>query len=532
MSRRSKKLRLWNSLRFRVTAGMILTVTLGAALLCVAVERQLDRGMEQRITDESMALRLNAEIYARQILMMRGENNDAQGMEHCVQELLSELTRTGKENLCLYTVEGTLIGAQEQKKTARSSGEWEKRSWAQQAQGGQKEAFANALGGQAAYTIVYGSGDGCDVYFASPLEVAGKTVGILTSVMDYSGMRAENRQTLTMMVKIVGGIYLLSGCVVFLLLMSVTNPLRALSRLSGRISREMRREETDGLGRLENTRLLRRRDEIGELARNYDQMLRTIERQFGRIRSDRDSIRALMESRQEFYNNVTHELKTPLTTIQGYAQLLESSGLEDSELFQRGIAHVLHESTRLHRMVVQLLEMAERGPASRMEPVDLGALAQSVAAAMELKAGRYGNTLVVEGERQLLVRGREDRLRQLLINLTDNAIKYGYQGSEIRIRLRKEGLLAAVGVENQGDGIPEQDLEAVFEPFFRMDKERSREMGSAGLGLSICRKIAEEHGGTVSVESVRGGTTVFWFRMKQGKAQGPKEQERTDKRSG
>ena len=255
---------------------------------------------------------------------------------------------------------------------------------------------------------------------------------------------------------------------------------------------------------------LRGKDEIGELSLNFTRMLDVAEEQFQRIQDDNSRIRKLLNSRQEFYNNVTHELKTPLTTISGYAQLMEKNGQEDRELFYKGTRHILGESTRLYRMVIQLLEMQEEKGTKEKKVLNLTALIVNVADTMQIKAKRYNSRIVPEGiETDYYVKGREDKLRQVFINLVDNAIKYGEPGETIRLIAEAKKDKVCVSVVNRGQGIENKDLENIFEPFFRTDKELSRELGSTGLGLSISRKIVKEHGGNIEADSTPGEETVF-----------------------
>jgi signal transduction histidine kinase len=227
------------------------------------------------------------------------------------------------------------------------------------------------------------------------------------------------------------------------------------------------------------------------------------------MQEDKEQILSLLDSRQEFYNNVTHELKTPLTTIQGYAQLIEADQGQDKELVEKGISHILHESTRLHKMVVQLLEMADREQHTEKQPVDMAALIRSVAEVMEIKANRYGSHIFLTLECEMRVLGRSERLRQVFINLIDNAVKYGEPGTEIRIWGEKRSDQLFFAVSNYGKSLSAEEREHIFEPFYRLDKEYSREQGSAGLGLSICRKIMEEHGGSIWAESEPEGINRF-----------------------
>lgn len=243
-------------------------------------------------------------------------------------------------------------------------------------------------------------------------------------------------------------------------------------------------------------------------------MLKVIGSQFKNMQEDKERIIGLLGSRQEFYNNMTHELKTPLTTIQGYAQLMEADQGADSELTHHGLQQILQESTRMHQMVLQLLEMSDKSIYMEKAAVNLSRTAQSVAQALEIKARRYDMQIKTAFPEPLWVLGVEDRLRQVLINLVDNAIKYGDSHTAIRIDgIRKNGSVW-LAVRNYGKGLAPEEQLKIFEPFYRVDKAYSREQGSSGLGLSICRKIMEEHEGIIGVKSKPGAQTVFYIRLK------------------
>ena len=121
-----------------------------------------------------------------------------------------------------------------------------------------------------------------------------------------------------------------------------------------------------------------------------------------------------------------------------------------------------------------------------------------------------------EFKEELKVQGIEERLRQVIVNLVDNAIKYGDSHTTIRIFGYKKNGFVLLAVQNQGKGLDHREQELIFEPFYRVDKAYSREQGSSGLGLSICRKIMEEHGGIIGVKSTLGKRTVFYIRLREG----------------
>ena len=199
-------------------------------------------------------------------------------------------------------------------------------------------------------------------------------------------------------------------------------PIQKLTCVTRQVTQDLVREQVDTqmLAGLADSR---HRDEVGELSRNFRIMLETLGAQFQKMRDDQERIIQLLGSRQEFYNNVTHELKTPLTTIQGYAQLMEADKGADAKLTDQGLHHILQESTRLHQMVLQLLEMSDRDLYMEKQVLNLAEVARSVAGAMSIKAERYGMRIDTELPQELFVLGLPERLRQVLINLVDNAIK-------------------------------------------------------------------------------------------------------------
>lgn len=504
MSRKSKKskskIHFWNGIRFKLITGLLLLVTLSGFLLYFLVMKLMDSNMESQITSDMQSLQTNTEVYVRQLLMLKGENNDEEGFRSCAGDIAEELFNTSQNRLILFTLDGEFLLSHGY--TARQDMENLVKDIQVQ------EAYRSALKGNAAYQILSGPEERYDIYFTMPLTVAKKNIGLVSYYLDYSLNYQQYNQIARTVLNITLLILLLISCVLLIFMTNIIRPIQRLSRISGQVAAEIQNEQAT-TGNLIGKSLVSRRDELGQLSRDYRLMLRTVEKQFTKIQEDRDNILKLLNSKQEFYNNVTHELKTPLTTIKGYAQLMEDDGLTDEELFHTALDHIQRESTRLHQMVIQLLEMSDKELNTQLSPLDVAAVLNSVAASMTLKARRYQNKILMEGASSLIILGKEDRIRQLFINLIDNAIKYGESGEPIRAGVYPEDGRAVIRITNQGEGISPEAVEHIFEPFYRVDKEHSRELGSAGLGLSICRKIVEEHNGTISVESIPGGLTTF-----------------------
>jgi heavy metal sensor kinase len=235
------------------------------------------------------------------------------------------------------------------------------------------------------------------------------------------------------------------------------------------------------------------KDEIGALIRAFN---RTLER-----------LENLFTSQQRFLADVSHELRTPLTVIKGNADLIRKLGPDEESLDT-----IKDEADRLTRMVgdLLLLAQAESGKLPlTMSPVALDELLTDVFQQMRVLAGEKVRLKLTDID-QAVVSGDRDRLKQVLINLTSNAIHYTPAGGEIYLNLSKMGDMARIVVRDTGPGIPAKDLPHIFDRFYRGEKSRTRSKTSGfGLGLSIAYFIVEAHGGRIEADSHEGQGTTF-----------------------
>lgn len=215
------------------------------------------------------------------------------------------------------------------------------------------------------------------------------------------------------------------------------------------------------------------------------------------------------QQRREFTANVSHELKSPLQSIMGSAELLEN-GLVKAEDVPRFVGHIRSEAARLVVLIDDIIRLSQldEGDELTAEPVDLLALAQDTAASLADKAEKNGITLKVQGE-PLTYRGVRRLLSEILFNLCDNAIKYNQPNGSVTVTVAKEEKGIALSVADTGIGIPPEHLNRIFERFYRVDKSHSKETGGTGLGLSIVKHAAQYHGATVEVQSKEGVGTKF-----------------------
>jgi two-component system, OmpR family, phosphate regulon sensor histidine kinase PhoR len=231
---------------------------------------------------------------------------------------------------------------------------------------------------------------------------------------------------------------------------------------------------------------------------------------------DVTDVRRLEAVRRDFVANVSHELKTPLTSIAGYAETLVSDR-PDEVTSGRFLEIILGNARRMQHLVDDLLDLSriESGRWQPMkEPVDIAAVAREAWAPLAERAAQRGMEFSLDIDRDAsVVSADADGFRQVLTNLFDNALRYTPAGGTVAVHTANQEGGLAVMVSDTGPGIPHEHLSRVFERFYRVDISRSREEGGTGLGLAIVRHLVEAHGGTVRAESAVGeGTTITcWF---------------------
>ncbi|MBP7175982.1 MAG: HAMP domain-containing protein [Thermoclostridium sp.] len=225
--------------------------------------------------------------------------------------------------------------------------------------------------------------------------------------------------------------------------------------------------------------------------------------------------------RKEFVANVSHELKTPLTSIKSYSETLLDGALEDRDTAKNFLQVIYSESNRMDRLVKDLLLLSKHdsGIKLNLQSISPLELTQSVLENLKLAIDeKHQQVTLTKKEDTPRVFGDWDRLEQLLLNVVGNAIKYTPDHGQITVSVGKRDEYACISVVDTGIGIPEEDIKRIFERFYRVDKARSRQMGGTGLGLSIAREIAISHGGSIEASSEPGKGTEITILLPADKA--------------
>ena len=239
-----------------------------------------------------------------------------------------------------------------------------------------------------------------------------------------------------------------------------------------------------------------RRDELGRLAARFDDMLARLEAAFARER--------------RFISDASHELKTPLTVINANAQMLERWGDRDETVRREALEAIRHESAQMARVINAMLTLAKTDSSDGLsfEPLNMRPLVSDVANSLRARAAEKGLTLDAKCEGDAYVVGEPGLLRQLIVNLTENAIKFTQRGG-VTLSMHTENSHARLDVSDTGPGIPEAALPHVFERFYRADPAHSRAVEGTGLGLAVVNSIVRAHGGRIGVRSSVGEGTTF-----------------------
>ena len=238
---------------------------------------------------------------------------------------------------------------------------------------------------------------------------------------------------------------------------------------------------------------------------------------------DISEIRRLERARRDFVANVSHEFRTPLTAIRGFAETLLEGALEDAENRRRFIEIIHDHALRLGRLTDDLLRLAqiEAGQLQlELQPITVASIVEPCIETTRVKAAQNGLTLEVQSTPDSpVLLGDLRSLQGVLQEILDNAMRYSSEGGRILINTAVQESEAVISVSDTGIGIPKADQERIFERFYRTDPARSRESGGTGLGLSIAKHLIEAHGGRIKVESEIGrGSTFYVYLPRRGQA--------------
>lgn len=348
--------------------------------------------------------------------------------------------------------------------------------------------YRAAIDGATTYEVVKTVGKYPLRVVTRPIVLDGKLIAIVQVGSSFEGMDEIFHSLVLILIPGIIASVVVAGAVGWFLSRKALKPVAEINETARKITAENLHERI---------RADVPQDELGQLAATMNEMIERLEKSFQQIR--------------QFTGDASHELKTPLTILKGEIEMALRSK-DDVQYMKEVLKSSLEEIDRMSYIVRSLLDLAKMD-------VEKGALAKAPVRLDKVLAERHEHLrrlafdsavqLDILENKPVTVLGDQVRLSQLIYNLIDNAIKYTHRGGRVELRLGQEGQTVFFSVKDTGVGISEEDLPYIFDRFYRVDKARTREVGGAGLGLSICKEIAEAHGGTLTAQSVPGKGSIF-----------------------
>jgi signal transduction histidine kinase len=462
------------SIKIKFTVGLFIIIFVSGLALNILIRRVLGNNLESTIITAMKDSMKNSREYVRYRIGINNLPLNEEGLRNQAVDICQYFSTAYDCETMLLTLKGEKIES-----SIIMNGEYV------------DNAVKQAMNGKAVISVEISEG----LYFgalAYPLSYGGRYIGLIAISKDYSDKYNSNTEIIQMLTQAEVGVFVLILLLSFAYVAKLTKPIVKLT--------ESMKEVGEGDYSLNVNVNARSNDEIGILEKEFINMREKIHSQISTIKEENQKVIKLEKSRREFFNNVTHELKTPLTAISGYAQLLMGKRKEDSEFVLKSGKRIYAESERLLKLVLDLIEVSKGlyGAEEETKNIDMQQVLEDTCIDMGLKADKY----YVEIEKDIgkgFIIGKSSRIRQLLINILDNAIKYSFPQEKIYVNASCKQGFYVIEVVNKGEEIPKEIYDNIFEAFIKSSK--SKELGSSGLGLYICSEIVREHYGEIVIQN-------------------------------
>lgn len=475
-----------HSIQLKILISFSVIIFIGLSAILFVSYKLTEQNDNNIINSDMIAAKKNLDQYLKQYFLLNHLDFNEASLISQADDISVQLSFAVGNNVDIYNLKGN-------KMSHNSAPEYTSI---------RSEDLINAMKGKISYaTATYENRT--KVSLSYPIQVNNSNIGILRYTRDYTQLFNNTRRFRYVINIFATVIFVIIFIAASILSKQITKPIKKLAETTEQVSRGIFDIDID----------VNSEDEIGDLAKRFKIMLARIKAQIEIIKEDRDAIKESQDRNKIFFDNVTHELKTPITVIMGYTQAIKENSFSDRNLFDKAVSYISNESGRLNNMVVELLELSKVSSVNFeycFENTDIAELVRQTCEEMQVKGKKYNIEIHCSLMENLYLRCDRDRLKEVLINLIDNSIKYGNVNSSIEVSAYREEKTVIIKVSDRGEGISEDNIKKLFEPFFRVSKKTSRELGSAGLGLTIVKNIVEKHGGVIEVQSkLKEGTEVI-----------------------
>ena len=317
---------------------------------------------------------------------------------------------------------------------------------------------------------------------ASYLQIPGSDF-IFAYIKDEGNIVKYQRDIVGFAIKTGAAVSICLSVLLIFMLLGLTRPIRTLNKTVKEIAK----------GDYHKRAAIKSRDEIGEFSEIFNGMVDSIEEHI-------EKLSRVTEEKQRFIDNLSHEMRTPIAAILGYGELLRNADIGE-EYHLRATDYIISQSLRLQNLSVKLSQLSSmKNDVIKMEPVHINDIIRHARNTLREFYEEKGIAFEIDIKADTLI-GDTDLLESLFQNLFENAIRVLGENGKIKISSEYEGNRICVIIEDNGPGIPQLELQRIFEPFYRIDKARTREHGGAGLGLSLCKQICDIHNAELSIVS-------------------------------
>lgn len=460
-------------IKVKFMLGITIILMIFSLLLNIMIRQVLISNMENSIKTSLEEIMRSTREYVKYRLAISNSFSDRDGFKHDASYIAKYVALNNESECKLLDMQGSLIYSEGNSLSEEIT----------------SDNIKKAEKGQAVVDLKYSGSDAHGI-LAFPIYINSNYVGIIVLDKSYSDSYITYKKTIQFITLGELLVFFFIFILTFIMTSKITKPITVLTKAVKQV----------GQGNYNVQLKAKGKDEIGILSKEFINMKDKINEQIQTIKLEKEKVEKLEKGRRSFFNNVTHELKTPLTAISGYAEMLLEGIVVDEDFKRRANERIYLESERLHKLVLELISVA-KGISSLEEekkPIDMHKLLNEICDDMNIKAGKYSMTINRKIEAGYIF-GQPDRIRQVIINIIDNAIKYSVNGEFIDLKAYISEGNYNIEVENKAEPIPDEIFKNIFDPFVK--RGGNKEEQSRGLGLYICSEIIKEHGGVINLEN-------------------------------
>lgn len=483
------------SIRYKFAIGFLLIFCISFNCITVFINKIVIKNNKKIISDEFLDSQRDLDMYINQYIIINKIESDENNFNKYCDRIGSAINFKNNDRIMIYSIDRNLMFDSDfnNGKLYLNDGTMISDDYSD---------LDIAINGQPAYKIINVNG----VYkavFSKPLFINNNVVGILRYTKDYTELFQNSNNMILKIRVVIFILFLILFIFSFILSTKIVIPIINLNKVTKEISN----------GNFDFNISSNSNDEIGELTENFNVMKEKIQDQICTIKKDRDDLIKSESHRKVFYDNVTHEIKTPLTIIDGYAQMIIDEEDLDKELALKAASKIKKESKKLINMIIDILNMSKiesKSSNNFEEKIDMKKCIEYICNQISVKAKKYEIKINESLDDDIYIYANLNDINSMIVNIIDNSIKYSNVKSEIKINLFKDIDNCNLIIEDEGKGIDSETIKKIFEPFYRGENTYGDRKNGNGLGLSIVKSIVNKYKGIIKIESeVNKGTKVY-----------------------